>query len=156
MLYVLAGLGLLIVIVLSVIAYRSVSQLRQQQLDIARAKEAHEQRQIEKLNYVTDSIHVIAQCYLQQQVDLPEASIRLAKCLDQLPLSCGDKQDYGVFFQINEAIKHIPTHDAWKSLHKSERMKFQIQLADIIHQYEDFAIAAAEKLIRDERFLPST
>lgn len=156
MLYALAVLGLIIIAVLSVIAYRTVSQLRKQELEVALAKEAHEQRQIEKLNYVTDSIHVIAQCFLQRQVDLPEASIRLAKCLDQLPLSCSDKQEYGVFFQINEAIQHIPTHDAWKALGKQERMKYQLQLAEIIHQYEDFAIAAAEKLVKDERFQPST
>lgn len=132
----LAVAGFLVIAVLAVIAWR----LWQKVWDNEKRIKAHEQQvqasEQKRLDYIHESLNVIAAAVLDDQVRVAEAGIRMAVLLDNLPLSCDSKHRFKPLFDIHDRSRHIPTHSKWEALEKKERRRFEKELVSIEREFE--------------------
>lgn len=77
----------------------------------------------ERVEKISQSVQTIAMAMEQQQCNLSEGAIRLVNLLESLPVKnvpeC--EQEYPALFELFQHVRHLPTHEARKSLSKSER-----------------------------------
>ncbi|WP_198533011.1 DUF2489 domain-containing protein [Salinivibrio kushneri] len=126
--WILAGLGALIILALSVYAGVLLAKLKRQTKWQAEMKEAAINQRNDK---IIESVDVIAFAALQDQCDLSEAAIRLYMIMDHLQ---GDKRvefdsRYPALFELYEAVKDTPRGEAIKGLKKNERMRLDLDRA---------------------------
>lgn len=109
--------GLVIVAALAFYAGKLLFQLKLQ----VRKQDAVRR---ERIDNMIESIRTISMAVQQQQCNLSEGAIRLVNLLESLPVKdvpdC--KKDYPFLFELFELVKDLPTHDARKTLPKSERI----------------------------------
>lgn len=124
-----AGLGVAgfgVIAALAVVAVRQLKALRQQNLAI--------QEEHAKLSrHCCDSIRVLAGSYLAKQISASEAALRIAVLLDQPSLDFDARasqlrEQGSAFTEMAEAVKHIPTHGAWKKLSPEQRGAFSKEM----------------------------
>ena len=119
----------IIVLVLGVVAWRmwrQVFALQTQQKEAAIAKEkADAIAAQEKIDYIFESLNVIASSVLDDQVRLAEACIRMSVLMDSLPLSCESKHFFSPIFEVYNQTRHIPTHENWKALDRKQQKSFK-------------------------------
>ncbi len=97
-------------------------------------------------NYLNNSVQVLAQGMIDEQLSLTEGSIRISVLLDNLKISDDDRNQYSAVFQLAEATAHIPILDAWKQLSKNEKKRFEKERANIETTYKEFVINVAQQL----------
>lgn len=138
--------GALILLVLSVIAWRLQSQVRkmeatkaQQQQELDELKDNHQQ-------YLNNSIQVLAQGIIDDQLTLTEGAIRISVLLDNLEINDKHREEYSAFFQLAEATSHIPILKAWKQLPKAEKRRFEKERESTEDKYKDFVVDAAKRI----------
>ncbi len=115
--WILAGLGALIILALSVYAGILLARLKRQTALQAEMEEAAIKKRNDK---IIESVDVIAFAALKDQCDLSEAAIRLYMIMDHLQ---GEKRvefdsRYPALFELYEAVKDTPRGDARKTLKK--------------------------------------
>ncbi|NUY57059.1 coproporphyrinogen III oxidase [Salinivibrio sp. MA351] len=126
--WILAGLGALIILALSVYAGTLLARLKRQTALQAEMEEAAIKKRNDK---IIESVDVIAFAALKDQCDLSEAAIRLYMIMDHLQ---GEKRvefdsRYPALFELYEAVKDTPRGDARKTLKKNERMRLDFDRA---------------------------
>ncbi len=99
-----------------------------------------------RLDYIHDSINILAVSLLSDQVRVAEASIRLAVLLDNLELSCEQKHLFAPITEVYNRTRHIPTHERFNALKRSERRKFEAELQQIEAELEDRVKEAAKHI----------
>ncbi len=97
-------------------------------------------------NYLNNSVQVLAQGIIDEQLSLTEGSIRISVLLDNLKITEEERGEYSALFQLSEATAHIPILDAWKKLSKLEKKKFERERINIEEKYKEFVINAAQQL----------
>jgi hypothetical protein len=127
--WILAGLGALIILALSVYAGTLLARLKRQTALQAEMEEAAIKKRNDK---IIESVDVIAFAALKDQCDLSEAAIRLYMIMDHLQ---GEKRvefdsRYPALFELYEAVKDTPRGDARKTLKKNERMRLDFDRAN--------------------------
>lgn len=145
-LWMLLFAGLLAIAVLSVVAIRLLWQLRRQrrrQRQLLAELELAANSQRQRLN---DSVQVIAQALLADQVGLAEASIRISVLLDALSVGDAIREEFAAFWQMAERVDHIPTHDDWIRLERSERRRYRSEIDALERQFDSFIRDAATRL----------
>lgn len=130
--YFIGLIMVLVVIVLGGIAWRSWQQVFQQEKRQKEAQAEKEQASAqaaqEKLDYIFESLNVIASSILNDQVRIAEGCIRMAVLMDSLPLSCESKHYFSPIFEVYNQTRHIPTHEQWKALDRKQQKKFEQEL----------------------------
>lgn len=144
-------LAVLIVVVLAIIAYRLQSKVNAMEREKQLEQQAIEKQQAEHVQYLSNSIRILSQGIVDEQVSMTEGAIRITVLLDNLDVSEGFKQDYQVFYQLAEATAHIPILDAWKKLSAKERFAFDKERIAAEAKFGDFIIDAAKRL-REQTF----
>ncbi|SIO24004.1 DUF2489 domain-containing protein [Salinivibrio sp. ES.052] len=126
--WILAGLGALIILALSVYAGILLAKLKRQSTLQAQQKEAAITKRNDK---IVESVDVIAFAALKDQCDLSEAAIRLYMIMDHLQGEQRVEFDsrYPALFELYEAVKDTPRGDARKTLKKKERMRLDLERA---------------------------
>ncbi len=79
-----------------------------------------------------ESIRVIAQCMLDEQVELSEGSIRIKVLLDHIAPELHEHPTFSIFSKIYAATEHMPTHQARKNADKKlirelDKERFRIE-----------------------------
>ncbi|KZY82260.1 hypothetical protein A3741_32365, partial [Oleiphilus sp. HI0069] len=82
------------------------------------AKKAYLEEVAEKKDKALNSIKVIAQCMLDEQVELSEGCIRIKVLLDHLAPNLHEDERFSVFIKMYDALEHMPTHEARKQTDK--------------------------------------
>lgn len=136
MLTALSVLGVVIVVVLAVVAWRMWQKVWDQEAKIKAHQEQVQQNEQKRLDHIHDSLNVIAAALLDDQVRIAEAGIRMAVLLSNLPLSCDSKHRFAPLFEIYNRTQHIPTHDKWKSLEKKQKRAFEKELTALEKEFE--------------------
>ncbi|MGH1485859.1 MAG: DUF2489 domain-containing protein [Cellvibrionaceae bacterium] len=146
MLVFLSIVGAIIVLVLAVIAWRLQSRVhkmerakKQQVEELDELKDNHQQ-------YLNNSIQVLAQGLVDDQLSLTEGAIRISVLLDNLKITENTKEDYSAFFQLADATAHIPILNAWKKLPKKEKFRFENERLEIEEKYREFVVDAATRI----------
>ena len=113
-------------------------------------KQAKKLREFEehqtRLNYIHDSINVLAKSVLSDQVRVAEASIRMAVLLDNLDLSCEQKHLFAPITEVYNRTRHIPTHEQFSELSNQERSKCEKELREIELKLEHQVKEAAQHI----------
>lgn len=104
----------------------------QQQLEQQRA-----QNEQERLDYIHESLNIIAAAVVDEQCPITEGCIRMAVLLDNLPLDCDTKHRFSVVFEVYNATRHIPTHSNWKALQRKERRQFEKEMWSLEQKHND-------------------
>jgi len=141
------------VIVLGVVAWRmwqKVFALQKTQEKVGADKAAAEARAAqEKIDYIFESLNVIAASLSADQMGVAEGCIRMAVLMDSLPLSCESKHFFSPIFQVYNQTRHIPTHEQWKALDSKQQKLFKQELFSIegklSKQIKDITLAVKDK-----------
>lgn len=123
MIYFAIFTGCLLIVVLSMYIYRTLSAEKQRKQEQQAILDKHLKEHQEQQEYVSSSINIIVKSLATGQIEVVEASIRLKVLVDQLRPNL--EQDlFPVMESIFEATKHIPKLKKWKALSKHERKEF--------------------------------
>lgn len=104
----------------------------QQELEQQRAR-----AELDRLDYIHESLNVIASAVLDDQCPITEGCIRMAVLLDNLPLDCDTKHRFSVLFEVYNATRHIPTHSNWKALERKQQRKFEQEMWALERKHND-------------------
>ena len=122
-------------------------QQRQQQDQLARQAQVEQDR----IQYIYDSLNVIARAMLDDQCPLTEGCIRMAVLMDNLSLDCDTKHRFAAVFKIYNATRHIPTHSNWKALERKQRQSFKQEMFALERENAD-AVRELMAYVRDNPF----
>jgi len=140
-----------VVTILSVVAWRMWRKVFEQKNKAKQHGESALKDEHDRTDYIVESINIIASSLLSDQVRIAEGSIRMAVLMDNLPLTCDAKHQFKAIFEVHEKTSHIPTHEKWKALSKSERKQFEKELKALESRYKESIFAAAE-IIKQKPF----
>jgi type II secretory pathway pseudopilin PulG len=132
-------LALLVVIALA--AYAFVLWRR-----VWAAGKQREQREAERNERLAADIRFLSQSLLEGQVPLIEGTIRIKVLLDNYsgPRRSGLQID--IFERVYDSTSHIPTHQGWKDLPRSERDQYRAHMDEIERTQRPEIERAAQQL----------
>lgn len=121
-----------IVVILSIVTARLWWQVGQQKKTQQRLLQEQEGRQAqneqERIQYIYESLNVLARAVLDDQCPFTEGCIRMAVLMDNLSLDCDTKNRFAPIFKIYNATRHIPTHSNWKALERPQQQSFKQEM----------------------------
>lgn len=94
-----------------------------------------------RIDYIHESLNVIATAVLEGQCPVTEGCIRMAVLLDNLPLDCDTKHRFSVVFEVYNATRHIPTHSSWQSLDRKAQRRFQQEMFALEREHDESIMA---------------
>lgn len=143
-------MGLVIIAALSWVALRTWQKVWQAEKQQAEQEAQYQQEaaanEQKRLDHIHESVNTICSALLAKQVDIPEASIRLAVLLGNLPLTCESKHHFAPIFEFYNKSQHIPTHERWKALTKAERRAFTHELTSLENELGDSIMTLAREI----------
>ena len=106
------------------------------------------QKTLDRINNISESIQTIAKALDQQQCNLSEGCIRLFHLLEALPIK--DKPDFskqfvGLYSLYNQ-VKNLPTHEKRKAQSKLQTKKQDLQREELEAQFESQILTEVSKL----------
>lgn len=130
--YFVIAMMMLVVLVLTVVAWNMWQKVfaaqKASRVAEGEALEAQALAAQEKIDYIFESLNVIASSLLDDQVRVAEGCIRMAVLMDNLPLSCESKHYFLPVFEVYNQTRHIPTHEQWKALDRKQQKAFEQEL----------------------------
>lgn len=147
--YIALALACVICLALAAYAAKLLLALRQQQHEQAEQEAKQAQKRAETQKYVIESLGVISQAIEAQQIDLGEASIRVASLMEFFPEDDFDREPYQVFFHLRAALAHIPQKDEFKALPAKQRQAYHQQISEQEDKFRDFILEANKSLRGD-------
>ena len=127
---------------------------RQADVRVQKALQQQEQQarsEIARLDYIYESLNVIARAVLDGQCPITEGCIRMAVLMDNLSLDCNSKHRFSVLFDVYNATRHIPTHSRWQALGRKEKRQYQQQMLTLEKQHQS-TVMDIMTFIRDNPF----
>ncbi len=139
-------LGGAIIISLSAIAgyyvWALYQQSKRQQRQMAELREAGEAQR----KRVNNSIQILAQAILSEQVTLTEGAIRIKVLLDSLSVDDVTRESYRAFYLLAQATDHIPILEEWKSLSTKKKLELNQQREKLEKDHREFVCDAAQRI----------
>jgi len=149
------GAMALLVLVLAVVTARLWWQVGQQKKAQQRLQQAQVERQAkveqDRIQYIYDSLNVIARAVLDDQCPITEGCIRMAVLMDNLSLDCDTKHRFAPIFTIYNATRHIPTHSNWKALERKQQRTFKQEMFALEREHAD-TVRELMAYVRDNPF----
>ena len=100
-----------------------------------------------------DSIKLIAQFMLEEQVELSEGCIRIKVLLDHTAPEFHEHPTYKVFYEMYLATEHMPTHEARKQADKKLIRKLDKERLELEAENKEAILAASQQLLSEKRLL---
>lgn len=141
-LWSLIGIGMVLIAGLLFIIFRQMRELR------VPVQEAEAMPADKHLLGLEDSLTVIAQLLLDDQVEVSEACMRIKVLLDHYDSTMHEDPVFSVFVKVYDALSHMPTHQARKQTDKKFIQKLDQQRFQIEEQYRSAAKDAADALLK--------
>ena len=138
----------LIIVVLSVIAGWLLLKVNAQNAAQAEVQKQQASEQQEHKKYILNSIRILSQSMLEDQLTLTEGAIRLSVLLDNLSLENFDKSSVKGIYELVDATAHIPILDAWKKLSPKEQFRYTNERIAAEEKYGEFVKDAANTLLK--------
>lgn len=95
----------------------------------------------------TQSIKVIAQCMLDEQVELSEGCIRIKVLLDHVAPELHEDPYFKIFALVYDATRHMPTHEARKETDRKTIMKLDLERMKMEAKHKDEIMSATRQLL---------
>lgn len=135
-LYWLFGGMAIVVLALAAITARLWWQVGQQNRKIREQADQKAQKELDRIDYIYESLNVIARAVLDDQCPVTEGCIRMAVLMDNLSLDCDTKHRFSPIFTIYNATRHIPTHSSWKALERKQQRTFEREMRALEREHE--------------------
>lgn len=148
MLLLLLG-GAIIAVLAAVAGYFlfRVYRLQREQARKLREQEAAGEKALrEHRDYLNKSIQLLATALVNEELSYTEASMRIAKMLEQLGVSNEVEEEFSAFFQLQARTAHIPILMAWKRLSPQEQRVYDKERLGHEMQYGEFVLDAAKRI----------
>lgn len=139
--------GLIIIAVLSLVAFNLQKQVKQAEDKKLAQQQAYDRQVQEKRDSMNRSIQILAKSLGEDQLSKTEAAIRIGALLEFLDVSDAVKEEYSAFFQLAEATAHIPILEKWKALPTKEKLRYDSERQALEDQYGDFVVDAAKRIV---------
>jgi len=97
-----------------------------------------------------ESIRVIAQCMIDEQVDLSEGSIRIKVLLDHVAPELHEHPTFSIFSKIYAATEHMPTHEARKQADKKLIRKLDKERVKLEADNKEEILTASKELLSNK------
>ncbi|GEM_PF-504702 len=107
--------------------------------------ETHKREASSKL---AEDLKILCSSLLDEQMPWVEGCIRLKVILEHYNFELSHDEQYAVFQEVFVATEHIPTHEAWKALDRSEKRKHEETFAALEEQFHARSFAAARQLLK--------
>ena len=147
----LAALVLVLAAVAASLWWKVLNVQRQQKLMAEQMAQERAANESKRLDFLCESVNVIARAVLDGQCPVIEGCIRLAVLLDNLSLDCDSKHRFSVVFEIYDQTRHIPSHDNWKALPRKQQLRYQQEMHKLEQQHQE-AIREAMEQVRAKPF----
>lgn len=148
-------IGAIIIVSLAGYAAYLLLQLkkRTQAIEVAKQEEAKQLEEIqqkaqERIDYIELSLSVLGTSLKDKQITTAEASIRICGLLDFLALSPEQQDALKPFFDVRDALSHIPQMSDFKALKKEQRLAYHEEIEQVekanesrIHEATDVLMA---------------
>ncbi len=95
-----------------------------------------------------ESIKVIAQCMIEEQVELSEGSIRIKVLLDHVAPHLHDHPTFSIFSKMYTATEHMPTHEARKHADKKLIRKLDKERFKLEDDHKEEILKATKELLQ--------
>lgn len=97
-----------------------------------------------------ESIKVIAQCIIDEQVDLSEGSIRIKVLLDHIAPELHEDARFNIFSKMYTATEHMPTHEARKQADKKLIKELDKERFKLEKENKDLILEASKELLKQD------
>tara|TARA_R110001599_G_scaffold316058_1_gene525117 strand:- start:167 stop:640 length:474 start_codon:yes stop_codon:yes gene_type:complete len=97
-----------------------------------------------------ESIKIIAQSMIDEQVDLSEGSIRIKVLLDHIAPELHEDLAFSIFSKMYTATEHMPTHEARKQADKQLITKLDKERFKLEEENKTDILNAAKALLQKE------
>lgn len=145
-LYVLLAVGILIIGVLAVVAWRLQGKVREQERHRRELQERQDAKTAERTAFVLDSLRILSVNVLEEDLNLSEATLRCKILIDALELPQDERQSYQILDTVFERVQYFDTHQARKDLPEDERRAQDREREAIEAEYEDELKACFSRL----------
>lgn len=105
-------------------------------------------KEVERKEFVEESLRIITKSMLEGQCDLSEGCIRVRMLIERTDNIDAKNEEFKVFFDMYEEIKHFKTHEARKELSKQELFNEDKERLKIEERYRDLLLEASRRLLR--------
>lgn len=147
LLWIFIGLGLILAVGLLIFCIRSWQRLKhlKEQARNTPSPSASKPKEIQLK--AVESIKIIAQCMLDEQMELSEGCIRIKVLLDHVAPEFHDDPYFKVFAQIYDATRHMPTHEARKEADKKLIMRLDLERMTLEEDNKEAILSASRQLL---------
>lgn len=97
-----------------------------------------------------NSVRILAQGILDDQLSHTEAAIRITALLDILGQGQVARQEHVALFKLADETLHIPRLADWQSLDKKSQRRYDKERLAAEAKYRDFVMASAKTLVKFE------
>ncbi|MBN0986601.1 DUF2489 domain-containing protein [Amphritea pacifica] len=149
-LYILISVNLFIVVALVYYILRLVKQQKQKRMEAENKLKKIAAEVRDNRLHIIESLQVIGQAILNDEIPLTEACIRCKVLLDNLDPQLAQSEAYIVFNEVFEQSKHIPRKEAWKKLKGPEKLEYIAHMDVLESGYSDQVISAAKCLLSQD------
>lgn len=94
-----------------------------------------------------DSIKLIAQLMIEEQVELAEGCIRIKILLDHIAPELHEDENFSVFSSMYKATEHMPTHEARKQSDKKLIRKLDKERLELEETHKESILLASQKIL---------
>jgi hypothetical protein len=144
---VISSIGVIIIVVLSVVAWRLQSQVKQVHDKKLEQRQQYDRQVQDKRDSRNKSIQILAKSLGEDQLSKTEAAIRIGTLLEFLGIDDVVRNEYSAFFQLAEATVHIPILEKWKVLPAKEKLRYDNEREALEEKYGDFVVDAAKRIL---------
>ncbi len=127
--------------------WRKIKKLKQTQTLIQENQESRIQTTHLK---AIDSIKLIAQLMIEEQVELSEGCIRIKVLLDHVAPDLHEHPAFSVFLKIYVATEHMPTHETRKKTDQKLIRKLDKERLTLEEKNKEAILNAAKQIITKE------
>lgn len=99
-----------------------------------------------------DSIKLIAQLMIEEQVELAEGCIRIKILLDHIAPELHENENFSIFSTMYTATEHMPTHQARKQSDKTLIRKLDKERIELEQANKESILLASQKLLVTDAF----
>lgn len=149
LIYSLIALNLVIIAGLGIYVYRLLKAEKIKREEAQAKADRFAQELADRRLHIIESLRVIGQAVLNEEIPLTEASIRCKVLLDNLDPQLAGNETYSVFNAVYEESKHIPRLEAWKALKGPEKLKFMNEMEALEARYTADIQSAARALTKE-------
>ena len=125
---------------------RMLGQQKTQRDENQRRLEAVAAKAQEHRAYLVESLQVIAQTLMNEEMSVVEGSIRCRMLLDNLDPQLCLHEDFSVFSEVYEKTRHIPRLKEWQALKTKQKLPHMQLMDDVESTHKEAILMAAGKL----------